>query len=144
MAQIRNLATVLCNQNFLEVFETGRAATDAGPMIEDEVTRLETELEDQKADSIQQQTENERLTRSLSFALDAANATPPSSSRSQDIAALNKFSGDRKTYKTFKAQLQTKLVGDAQKFRDDEHKIMYITSLFEGNAHHMIYPYIIK
>ena len=49
-------------------------------------TRLETELEDQKADSIQQQMENERLTRSLDLALDKANASPPSRSRSQDIA----------------------------------------------------------
>ena len=32
-AQIRDLAAVLYNQNFLEVFETGRAVTDALPLI---------------------------------------------------------------------------------------------------------------
>ena len=53
-AQIRDLAAVLCNQNFLEAFETGTAATDVVPLIRAEVTRLETELEEQKADSIQQ------------------------------------------------------------------------------------------
>ena len=104
---------------------------------------METELEDQKADSIQQETEIARLTRSLDLALEAASTGSPSSSRSQDIAATDKFSGDRKTYRTFRAQLQTKLLGDARKFRDDPHKMMYITSLLEGNAHRMIYPYII-
>ena len=79
MAQIRDLAAVLCNQNFLEAFETGRAATVTVPLIRAEITRLETGLEEQKADSIQQQTENERLTRSLDLALDLANAGPPSS-----------------------------------------------------------------
>ena len=48
MAQVRNLAAVLCNQKFLEIFETGRAATDAVPVIRAEVTRLETELGDLK------------------------------------------------------------------------------------------------
>ena len=38
-AQIRDLAAVLCNQNLLEVFETGRAATDAVPLIRPEVTQ---------------------------------------------------------------------------------------------------------
>ena len=46
--------------------------------------------------------------------------------------------------RTFKAQLQTKLVGDARKFRDDQHKMMYITSLLESNAHRMIHPLIIN
>ena len=78
-AQIRDLATVLCNQNLFEVFETGRAATDAVCLIRAEVTQLETELEEQKADSIQQQTENKRLKRSLDPALDAVNADLPSS-----------------------------------------------------------------
>ena len=73
-----------------------------------------------------------------------ANANPPSSSPSQDIAAPDKFSGDRKTYRTFKAQLQTKLVGDAWKFHNDQHKMMYITLLLEGNTHRMIYPNIIN
>ena len=50
--KIRDLAAVLCIQNCLEVFETGRAATNAVPLIRAEVTRLETELEEQKADSI--------------------------------------------------------------------------------------------
>ena len=76
--------------------------------------------------------------------LDAASTGPPSSSPSRDIAAPDKFSGDRKTYKNFKAQLQTKLMGDAGKFRDKQHKMMYITSLLEGNAHRTIYPYIIN
>ena len=35
-------------------------------------------------------------------------------------------------------------MGDAQKFRDDQHKMMYITSLLEGNAPQMIYSYIVK
>ena len=143
-AQIRDLAAVLCNQNLLEIFETGRAATDAVPLIRAEVTRLETELEEQKADSIQQQTENERPTRTPDLALDAANTRPPSSSRSQDITAPDKFSGDQKTYRTFKAQLQTKLAGDARRFREDQYKMMFITSLLEGNAHRMIHPYIIN
>ena len=47
-------------------------------MIRAEVTRLETELEDQKADFVQQQTEIARLTRSLNLALDAASTGPPS------------------------------------------------------------------
>ena len=141
--QVRDLAADLCSQNLLEIFEAGRAGTDAVPQIRVEVTLLEIELEDQKADSIQQQTEIARLTRSLDLALDGANAGPSSSSRSQDIAAPDKFSGDRKTYRTFKAQLQTKLVGDAQKFRDDQHKMMYVTSLLEGNAHRMISPHIV-
>ena len=118
--QIRDLAWVLGKQNFLKASEAGRAAIDAVP-------RIQTELENQKGDSIQQQTEIARLIRSLDLALDAGSAGPPSSSRSQEMAALDKFSGDRKTYRTFKAQLQTKLVGDARKFYDDEHKMMYIT-----------------
>ena len=32
-AQVQDLAAVLCNQNFLEAFETGRAATNALPLI---------------------------------------------------------------------------------------------------------------
>ena len=32
-AQIRDLAAVLCNRNFLEVFEKGMAATDVVPLI---------------------------------------------------------------------------------------------------------------
>ena len=143
-AQIRDLDAVLCNQHFHEVFETRKAVTDAVLLIRAEVTRLETELEEQKADSIQHQTEHERLTRSLDLALDAANAGPPSSSRSQDIAAPDKFFWDRKTYRTFKAQLWKKLAGDAGKFRDDHHEMMYITSLLEGNTHRMIYPFIIN
>ena len=74
--QIRDLAWVLTNQNFLEAFEAGRAATDALHKIRAEVSRLETELEDQKADSIQQQTEIDRLTRSLDLVLDAASPGP--------------------------------------------------------------------
>ena len=35
-------------------------------------------------------------------------------------------------------------MGDAWKFRDDRHKMMYITPLLEGNAHRMIYPYIVN
>ena len=143
-AQIRDLAPILCNQNFPEVFETGRAATYPVPLIRAEVTRVETELEEQKADCIQQQMENKRLTRSLDLALDRANTGPLSSSRSQDIAAPDKFFWDRKTYRTFKAQLWKKLAGDAGKFRDDHHEMMYITSLLEGNTHRMIYPFIIN
>ena len=45
--QVRDLATVLCNQNFLEILETDTAATDAVPLIHAEVTQLETELTDQ-------------------------------------------------------------------------------------------------
>ena len=142
--QVRDLAAVLCSQNLLEIFAAGRAATDAVPQIRVEVVRLETELEDQKADFIQQQMEIARLTRSLDLPLDAVNAGPPSSSRSQDIASPDKFSKDRRTYRSFKAQLQKKLMGDAGKFRDDQHKMMYITSLLEGNAHRMIYPYILN
>ena len=105
---------------------------------------METELEDQKADSIQQQMEIDRLTRSLDLALDAASTGAPTSSRSQDIAAPDKFPSDRKGYRTFKAQLQTKRVGNARKFHDDQYTMMYITSLLEGNAHRMIYPDIIN
>ena len=141
-AQIRDLAGLLCNQNFLEAFETGRAAAAALPKVRDEVTLFETELEDQNADSIQQQTEIVRLTRSLDIALDAASSGPPGSSRSQDIAAPDKFSRDRKTYRTLTVQLQTTLAGHARKFRDDQHKMMNITSLLEGNTHRMIHPYI--
>ena len=108
--QVRDLAAVLCSQNLLEIYEAGRAATNAVPQIRVEVARLETELEDQKADSIQQQTEIARLTRSLDLAHDVTSSGPPSSSRSQDIAALDKFAGDQKTYRTFNAQLQRKLV----------------------------------
>ena len=102
MAEVRDLTAVLYNQNCLEIFETGRAATDEVPLIRAEVTRLETELEDQKADSIQQQTEIARLTRSLDLVLDAVSTGPPSSSRPQDIASLDKFSDDRKTYRISK------------------------------------------
>ena len=143
MTQVRDLAAVLCSQNLLEIFEAGRAATNVVPQIRFEVARLETELEDQKADSIQQQTEIARLTRSLDLAPDAASSGRTGSSRSQDIAAPDKFAGDRKTYRTFKAQLHTKLVGDAQKFRNDQHRMIYVTSLLEGNAHRMISPHII-
>ena len=142
--QVRFITAVLCNQNFLEVFESGRAATDAIPLIRAEGTRLKTRLEDKKADSIQQQTEIASLTKSLDLAIDATSTGPPSISRSADIAALYKFLSDRKTDRTFKAQLQMKLVGDARKLRDDQHKMMYITSLLEGNAHWMIHPYIIN
>ena len=76
--------------------------------------------------------------------LDAASTGTPSSTRCQDIATPDKFSDDRTTYRTLKAQLQTKLAGDASKFHDNQHKIMYITSLLEGNAHRMIYPSIIN
>ena len=142
--QVRDLAAVLGSQNLLEIFKAGRAATDAVPQIQVEVARLETELEDQKADSIQQQTEIARLTRSLDLALDAVSSGPTSISRSQDIPAPDKFTGNRKTYRTFKAQLQTKLVGDAQKFRDNQHRLMYVTSLLERNAHRMISPHIVN
>ena len=64
--------------------------------------------------------------------------------QSQDIAAPDKFSGERKTYQTFKAQLRTKLGGDIRKFRDDQYKMMYLTSLLDGNAHRMIYPFIVN
>ena len=80
----------------------------------------------------------------MDLGLDAVSTGPPSSSRFQDIAAPDKFSGDRKTYRTFKARLQTKLVGDVRKFRDDQYKMMYITSLLEGTAHRMIHPYIVN
>ena len=53
-AQVRDLATVLVDQNFLRAFETGRMATDALPLIPAAVTQLETEREEQKVDSIQQ------------------------------------------------------------------------------------------
>ena len=92
--QVQDLAAVFCSQNLLEAFEAGRAATDAIPLIRAEIPRLETDLEDQKADSIQQQTEIARLTRSLDLALDAASMGPPSIRRSQDIAAPDKFAGD--------------------------------------------------
>ena len=36
------------------------------------------------------------------------------------------------------------VTGNARKFRDDQHKMMYITFLLEGNAHQMIYPYIVN
>ena len=134
---------MLVNQNFLEAFETGRTATDALPLIRAQVTGLEIELEDQNADSIQQQTEMAQLTKSSDLALDAADAAS-GRSRSQDIATPDKFTGDRKTYRIFQAQLQTKLAGDARKSCDDQHKIMYITSLLEGNAHRIIYPYIVN
>ena len=62
MAQVRDLAAVLWNQHFLEIFETGRAATDVVHLIRADVTRLETELTDQMAHSIQQRTEIARLT----------------------------------------------------------------------------------
>ena len=114
-AQVQDLATVLGNQNFVEAFQTGRTLTNALPLIRNEVTWLETELEDQKADSIQHQTEIARLTRSLDLALDAASTGSSGGSRSQVITAPYRSSGDRKTYRTFKAQLQTKLAGDTRK-----------------------------
>ena len=79
----------------------------------------------------------------MDLALDAA-GTGSNSHRSQDITAPDKFSGNRKTYRTFKARLQTKLAGNARKFHDDQHKMMYITSLLKGNTHRMIYPYIVN
>ena len=92
--QVWDLNAVLRSQNLLEIFEAGRAATDAVTQIRVEVARVETELEDQKADSIQQQTEIARLTRSLDLALDAASSGPPSISRSQDVATPDKFTGN--------------------------------------------------
>ena len=81
---------------------------------------------------------------SLDLGLDAASAGSSSSSRSQDIAAPDRCSGDRKTYQTFKAHLQMKLAGDTRKFRNDQHKMMYPASLLEGNTYRMIYPYIVN
>ena len=49
---------------------------------------------------------------------------PPAADDPKTFATPDKFSGDRKTYRTFKAQLQMKLAGDAGKFRDDQHKMM--------------------
>ena len=40
--------------------------------------------------------------------------------KKQDIAAPDKFTGDRKTYPAFKAQLQAKLAGDARKFESEQ------------------------
>ena len=54
---VQDLAAVLCNQNILKAFETVRAATNALALIGNEVTQLKTRLKDQKANSIQQQTE---------------------------------------------------------------------------------------
>ena len=81
-AEVWNLANILCHQNFLEAFETGKGVINALPLIQDEVAQLETELEDQKGDSIQQQMGIARLTGSLDLALDATSTGPPRSSRS--------------------------------------------------------------
>ena len=35
-------------------------------------------------------------------------------------------------------------MGNTQKFRNDQHKMMYLTSLLEGNAHRMISPHIVN
>ena len=48
--EVWNLATILCHQNFLEAFETGKASINALPLIRNEVAQLVTEREDQKAD----------------------------------------------------------------------------------------------
>ena len=73
-AQVQYLAGVLCNQNLLKAFKTGRAASDALTTIRAEIPRLETELKDKKPNSIQQQTEIAGLTRSLDLVLDAVTA----------------------------------------------------------------------
>lgn len=61
----------------------------------------------------------------------------------QEIAAPEKFTGDRKAYPAFKAQLQAKLAGDAHKFHNDQHRMLYISSLLQGNAYAMVLNYIV-
>ena len=35
-------------------------------------------------------------------------------------------------------------MGDAHKFRDDQHEMMYVTSRLDGNTHRMISPHIVN
>jgi len=66
----------------------------------------------------------------------------PNLAETQDIAAPDPFSGDCREYQTFKAQLTTKLAGDAHKFRSEQHRMQYMANLLRGNAYKMVLPFI--
>jgi len=67
---------------------------------------------------------------------------PPRTQKTQDIAAPDPFSGDRRECQTFKTQLTSKLAGDTYKIRSEQHRMQYMANLLQGNVTKMVLPYI--
>lgn len=132
---VRDLATTLLHFDYSQNYQTGQDSIGL-------LNKANNEINELKADLAQLTTENRRLTQSLDLALAAATVNPRTAQRQQQIDSPDKFTGDRKTYGTFKAQIRTKLVADEGMFRNEQHKMLFITNLLGGNAHKMIYPYL--
>jgi hypothetical protein len=62
--------------------------------------------------------------------------------RSQKIPDPDKFSGERKHYRSWRSDVRLKLLGDGDLFRDEDSKVIYVISLVSGDAKNHIIPYV--
>lgn len=71
-----------------------------------------------------------------------ARAAAPANGRQEKIPDPPKYSGDRSTLRPFVAQLRLKLLGNADKFPDAQHALMYTIGRLEGIALEQILPFV--
>ena len=151
--EIAELCRQIYSDNLLDLFNTNASAALRLQVAHNDYKRLETEAAEEVAslnDKLsKRRKEVTRLTKSLDLAHAAAPPAGDSSaskgaSKHQDMETPKKFSGDKSKYRIFKSQLQNKLVGDKHKFTDEQHKMLFVTSLLDENAYKMVLPFIDK
>lgn len=112
-------------------------------------TRQELEIVKQELGESQKAQEQQlAVAAELRTLLAAANATAYSSAnlhyanRPRSKLDVPEFSGVKKDYAEFKAQLQIKLVTDSAEYQDEQTACAYIISKLKGPAFHQVYPRI--
>lgn len=136
------------SQNLLDVYNTNATNSLALQKLRNDYKELESKTADDTADLRRKvrklKAEKSRLEKALDTAqaTQGTNTSTPGVGKLQEMTAPEKFSGDRAKYRMFKTQMEAKLLGDSHKFKDEQHKMLYMTSLLQGNAYDMILPYI--
>jgi hypothetical protein len=147
---LKRLVHELLEQNLLDQYNSNATAALRLNATRKELSKLEQDLTTTQAAlaAAEEEVEAARATANRyqqeaeALRADLSTAHHGYGGKKQDIAAPDKFTGDRKTYPAFKAQLQAKLAGDARKFEGEQHRMLYVSSLLQGNAYAMILPHI--
>ena len=149
--EVGDLIAHCSSHNLLDIYnKNSTTALQLGALqgkynkLRNEYREVQTDVTDLTARVTQQKADIERLQRALDTAqrLLPTDGTVPNLGKAQDIGAPDPFSGNRGEYQTFKAQLSSKLAGDAHKFRSEQHRLQYMANLLRGNAYKMVLPYI--
>jgi len=125
----------------------GLSLQDKVQILSKENSRLQVELGDLHTQLLEVTEKNQTLeddNRILVLSRQASGGTTAGEKKEkrQKIPNPDKFSGERRDYRSWRSDVRLKLLGDGDLFHDEESKVIYVISLVSGDAKSHIIPYV--